>query len=382
MNSFEIMGIKHPLTHCLNIQGIKKPTPIQTKTIPMIMSGSDLIVQAQTGSGKTLAFLLPIFQSLIADSQSLQGLIIAPTRELALQITSEAKKLNSEGNWKILAVYGGQDINAQLHKLKGSVDLVIATPGRLLDHLRRKTLSIDHLKFLVLDEADQMLQFGFKNEIEYIIKLTNADRQLLCFSATLDSKVKKLAYRFMNHPEEVLMKEDKVPLNLIRQKVVLATDRWKQEALLKELDQTNPFLGIIFCRTKRRADKLENEMSLKKYACNKLHGDMTQRAREHVMKSFRDAKFQYLIATDVAARGLDISNVTHIYNFDMPESVEGYIHRIGRTGRLDQKGMAITFATSKDMPLLAEIEKSIGIKLSKTQHEHQHQHQVDRRKRK
>ena len=279
MNSFEFLGIKHSLIEPLSAQGIKFPTDIQKNTIPKILSGTDLLVQAQTGSGKTLAFLLPLLQNLLTDSQSLQGLILAPTRELALQITQEAKKLNAQNEWNILAIYGGQDINEQLHKLKGSVDVAIATPGRLLDHLRRKTLSIDRLKFLVLDEADQMLQFGFKNEIEQIIKQTNPDRQLLCFSATLDSKVKKLAYRFMNSPEEVSLQENKVPLNLIKQRVILTTDRLKQDALLSELDERNPFLGIIFCRTKRRADKLEYEMSVKKYSCNKLHGDMTQRAR-------------------------------------------------------------------------------------------------------
>lgn len=365
MNTFRELGLNEELLNNLKKQGITSPTPIQSLTIPKIMDSNDLMAEAQTGTGKTLAFLLPMFQQYDSANVHIQGLIITPTRELAIQITSEAKKLALDSNVKILAAFGGQNINDQLHKLKNKVDLVIATPGRLLDHIRRKTIKLNHLKTLVLDEADQMLDIGFKTEIEMILKSTNKNKQILCFSATLNSNVKKLAYKFMNNPLELTVKKENITLDSIKQKVVTSSDRWKQEALFNELDKTNPFLAIIFCRTKRRADKLEEEMLLKKYLCNKLHGSLTQSARQRVMKSFRKAKFQYLIATDIAARGLDITGVTHIYNYDVPESPEMYIHRIGRTGRMGEEGIATTFVTPKDERLLHDIEKEIKMKIPK-----------------
>lgn len=368
MNKFKAMGLNENLLNNLKKQGITTPTPIQDLTIPAILDGCDLIAEAQTGTGKTLAFLLPMFQQFDCDCNHVQGLIVTPTRELAIQITSEAKKLAAGSDIKILAVYGGQDSGAQLRKLNNNVDLVIATPGRLLDHLRRDTIDLNHLKTLVLDEADQMLLIGFKNEVEMILKSTNKKKQMLCFSATLDSKVKKLAYRSMNDPLELSVEKESITLDAIEQKVITASDRWKQEALLKELDKTNPFLGIIFCRTKRRADKLEEEMSIQKYNCSKLHGDMKQSARQRVIKSFRDAKIQYLIATDVAARGLDITGVTHIYNYDIPETPENYIHRIGRTGRMGEDGIAITFVAPRDESLLSDIEKEIRMTIPKEEY--------------
>lgn len=365
MNNFKSLGLNEILISQLEKQKILSPTPIQALTIPEILSGKDLMAEAQTGTGKTLAFLLPMFQNFDKNAKSIQGLILTPTRELALQITSEAQKLAIDSNISILAVYGGQDLSKQLNKLNHQVDLVIATPGRLLDHLSRGTIDLKHLKTLVLDEADQMIYIGFKNEIEAILKNTNKDKQMLCFSATLEDKVKKLAYRFMKNPLELSVKKKSVTLDNITQKVITSSDRWKQEALFSELNKTNPFLGIIFCRTIRRADKLEEEMSQAGYDCNKLHGEISQAARQRVMKSFREAKFQYLIATDVAARGLDISGVTHIYNYDIPESPEIYIHRIGRTGRMDKNGLAITFVAPKDENTLKEIEAEINMHIPK-----------------
>ncbi|MBN2259578.1 MAG: DEAD/DEAH box helicase [Clostridiales bacterium] len=370
MNKFKALGINETLIDLLSKQGITVPTSIQTQTIPKVLEGVDIIAKAKTGTGKTLAFLLPMIQEIDDKSSEVQGLILSPTRELAIQITDEARKLNVNGKLNILAVHGGIDINSQLRKLGRSPNLVIATPGRLMDHLRRETIKLDQLKFAVLDEADQMLQFGFKNDIEIIMDNTNKDKQLLCFSATIDSKVKKLAYKYMNNPYEIQLAEKNIPLELIEQKIILTTDRWKQEALLKELDRVNPFLSIVFCRTKRRADILETAMFENGYDCKKLHGDMKQKDRQRVMKAFKNADFQYLIATDVAARGLDITGVTHIYNYDMPETVEGYIHRIGRTGRMDKTGIAITIATPKDEDILEEIEKSIGKTLIKVEHIH------------
>lgn len=365
MNNFKALGLNETLINLIEKQKILSPTPIQALTIPEILLGKDLMAEAQTGTGKTLAFLLPMFQNFDKNASFIQGLILTPTRELALQITAEAQKLAVDSNISILAVYGGQDLSKQLNKLDHQVDLVIATPGRLLDHLSRGTINLKHLKTLVLDEADQMIYIGFRNEIEAILRNTNKEKQMLCFSATLEDKVKRLAYKFMKNPLELSVKKASVTLDNITQKVITSSDRWKQEALFSELNKTNPFLGIIFCRTIRRADKLEEEMSMAGYDCNKLHGEISQAARQRVMKSFREAKFQYLIATDVAARGLDISGVTHIYNYDIPESPEIYIHRIGRTGRMDKNGLAITFVAPKDENILKEIESEINMKIPK-----------------
>lgn len=365
MKKFEDFGLNATLLNNLKNQGITEPTKIQNLTITSILNGTDVVAEAPTGTGKTLAFLLPMFQKFEANSTDVQGLIISPTRELAIQIASEAAKLAVGTDIKILSIFGGQDINSQLKKLNNNVDLVIATPGRLLDHIARATINLTKLKMLVLDEADQMLYIGFKNEIETILQKTNKSKQMLCFSATMDSKVKKLAYRFMTNPSEFAHKEESVTLDTINQKIITTSDRWKQEALLNELDKTNPYLAIIFCRTKRRADDLENAMAIKKYNCSKLHGSMAQNLRQRVMKSFREAKIQYLIATDVAARGLDITGVTHIYNFDIPESPEAYIHRIGRTGRMGEHGTAITFVVPRNEKLLAEIEEEIEMIIPK-----------------
>ena len=362
MNFIEL-GINESIVKVLSSSGITKPTSIQEESIILIKEGKDVIAQAQTGTGKTLAFLLPIFENISTDINTIQALIITPTRELAIQITEEAFKLKQAKDINILAAYGGKDIGSQLKKLKGNLHLIIATPGRLLDHLARKTVDLSNLKTLVLDEADQMLLMGFKNDIETIIKQTSKNRQTLCFSATIDSKVKKLAYRYMNNPIEISIKKEEVTLNNIQQFVVETTDRGKQNALCTILDQDKPFMAIIFCRTKRRADELEIVLYKRGYDCQKLHGDLVQSKRERIMKAFRKADFQYLIATDVAARGLDISGVSHIYNYDIPENTEAYIHRIGRTGRAGDQGFTCLFVDPKDKRTLEEIEKIIKLKI-------------------
>lgn len=370
MKEFKALGLSKASLDKLGGLGISNPTPIQKLCIPSVLDGSDLIAQAQTGSGKTLAFLLPLFEKLKDNCDSVQTLILTPTRELAIQITNVAKQLVGDRDVNVVPIYGGKDIFSQLKKLDNSASVVIATPGRLIDHINRESIDLSKIEFLVLDEADQMLDFGFKNEIETITKFTNPKSQILCFSATLNSKVKKLCYRIMNNPLELKVENDSVAVDSIEQRAVLSTDRWKQEALLLKLDEINPFLGIIFCRTKRRADKLEADMKAKKYNCEKLHGDMPQNIRQRVMRSFREAKIQYLIATDVAARGLDVSGVTHIFNYDIPESTESYIHRIGRTGRMGGDGVAITFITPKDEDMFSQIQSAIERKIPLEEHIH------------
>jgi ATP-dependent RNA helicase DeaD len=359
MIKFKELGIKDDILSILKAQGISEPTEVQEQSIKLIKQGRDVIAEAQTGTGKTLAFLLPMFDNMSVEVNAIQGLIVTPTRELAIQITEEARKLAVGKNLNILAAYGGKDVGTQIKKLKGSIHLVIATPGRLLDHLSRGTVKLDKLNTLVLDEADQMLLMGFKNDIEAIIEKTPKNRQTLCFSATMSSEVKKLAYRYMNDPKEIIIRKEEVTLKNIKQFLIETTDRRKQEDLCKVLDEDNAFMAIIFCRTKRRVDDLEMALFKKGYNCQKLHSDITQPKREKIMKAFKSCDIQYLIATDVAARGLDINGVSHVYNYDIPESAEGYIHRIGRTGRAGEEGYTYLFAAPKDKFILDAIEKKI-----------------------
>ena len=357
--TFKELGINEDIIKVLKRNGITTPTDIQNGSIKDILGGNDVIAEAQTGTGKTLAFLLPIFEKLSTASKDIQCLIVAPTRELAIQITEEARKLKEGKDVGVLAMYGGKDIGSQLNKLKGNIQVIIATPGRLLDHIERKTIDLKKLNTVVIDEADQMLLMGFKNEIDKIMKVCPKKVQTLCFSATMDSAVKKLAYRYMNDPVVVTVKKEEVTLENIKQEVVETTDRLKRDALCNILNEDNPFMAIIFCRTKRRADELEVVMHQRGYNCKVIHSDIPQNKRERIMKSFREADIQYLIATDVASRGLDINGVSHIYNYDIPEKVETYIHRIGRTGRAGEEGYTCLFVDPKDLSLLRDIEREI-----------------------
>lgn len=361
--NFKNLGISHDIDNVLKKSGIQNPTPIQQDSIIHILNNKDVIAEAQTGTGKTLAFLLPIFENISLNSQGIQALIISPTRELAIQITEEANKLSTAKDIGVLSMYGGKDIGSQMKKLKGNIRLIIATPGRLLDHLKRKTVKLNTLKTIVLDEADQMLLMGFRNEIDLIMKETPKKKQTLCFSATMDSAVKKLAYRYMNDPIIVSVKKEEITLANINQEVVETIDREKREALCKVLDEDNPFMAIIFCRTKRRADELEVVMHRRGYNCKVIHSDIQQSKRERIMKSFRNADIQYLIATDVASRGLDISGVDNIYNYDIPETAADYVHRIGRTGRAGKGGYTCMFIDPKNIKTLNEIEETIKFEI-------------------
>ncbi|WP_214630042.1 DEAD/DEAH box helicase [Paenibacillus agaridevorans] len=361
--TFSSLGITPELTALLKEQGIAAPTPVQRQTIPMLLQDKDVIAQAQTGTGKTLAFALPMLQRVNVEKEQVQALILTPTRELAIQITSEIKKLAPVVGARVLAAYGGQDVDAQIRKLQRSPHIVVATPGRLIDHMTRGTINLGKLSMLVLDEADQMLHMGFLPEVESIIAQTPRARQTMLFSATMPDAIRKLAAEYMNAPEDVQIRSANVTLDNIRQLVIETTDRGKQQALIHLLEQHRPYLAVIFCRTKVRAKKLNKELQDAGFESDELHGDLTQAKREQVMKRFRDAKLQMLVATDVAARGLDVEGVTHVYNYDVPQDSEIYIHRIGRTGRAGHKGMAITLATPYDGSKLVLIEKGIQARL-------------------
>ena len=365
--NFKDLGISEPLVQVLKKSGITTPTSIQEECIPLIKDYKDVIAQAQTGTGKTLAFLLPLFENISPDVCATQALIITPTRELALQITEEANQLAKGKAINVLAAYGGRNIGSQLNKLKGTIHLIIATPGRLIDHIERGTIDLNKVKTVVIDEADQMLLMGFRNEVDQILRATPRNRQTLCFSATMAPNVKKLAYHYTYSPTMVTIEPKKVTIDTIRQEVIETTDRWKADTLCQVLEEDNPFLAIIFARTKRRADELFAKMKKCGLNVHLIHSDIAQNKRERILKSFRDADLQYLIATDVASRGLDISGVTHIYNYDVPETPEIYIHRIGRTGRAGEDGYTCMFVAPKDNLEFNMIERKLRRNLPKRQ---------------
>lgn len=363
--SFYKIGLKGDLVYALDIQNIISPTPIQTLSIPEILKGKDLLAEAQTGTGKTLAFLLPMFQTIDFDNKNIQAMIITPTRELALQITHEAKKLAEVLPLNILAAYGGQDVNAQLHKLKGDIHIVIGTPGRILDHLRRGSIDCKDLKQFVVDEADQLFHIGFKKELKEIMKQLPKNRQTLCFSATLSHRVDSFSSNYLNDPIHVKAPKKQITLDNISQMVILTSNRKKLEVFETLLKREKPSKAIIFCRSRRGTQALCDDMKEKGYIVESLHGELSQAKREFNMNAFKENQLQYLVATDVAARGLDVQGVSHVFNYNLPDDIENYVHRIGRTGRAGKEGKSFIIYTKKDENRLNEIEAFIEMKLNK-----------------
>lgn len=363
---FGSLGITESIVNKLRNYGVAKPTPIQEKTIPIVMDGKDVIAQAQTGTGKTYAFILPILEKINPHASHVQALVVTPTRELALQITDEFQKLTDDiPGVDVLAVYGGQDVDKQLKKLKKNVQIVVGTPGRLLDHIGRGTVQLSEVSFLVLDEADQMLHIGFLNEVVDIISETPKTRQTMLFSATMPEEIRTLANKHMRKPHYIQVEKTQGPAENVKLIAIHTIDRAKQATLIQLVETHRPYLAVIFCRTKRRVSKLYEVLKSHKFLCDELHGDLSQAKREQVMKRFRDGEIQLLIATDVAARGLDVEGVTHVFNYDIPQDAESFIHRIGRTGRAGTKGMAITLYSSDDRPTLDMIEKELNINIQK-----------------
>ena len=366
MKSFQTLGILPELAATLQKQGITAPTPIQEKTIPMIFNGKDLIAMAQTGTGKTLAFLLPILQRIKIDSHQEQALIMAPTRELTQQIAEVAKTLAPTLGVDVLPLIGGKTIEHQLQQLHRHPQVIIGTPGRLLDHCQRTSLNLGSVCQVVLDEADQMLHMGFLDEVSQLIDMTTKKRQLLFFSATIPDKIRALSKKYMQNPTSVTVLEgDQITLDAIEQRIYMINENKKFEKLTQIITEYNPYLAIIFCNTKDRAAKLSSELISKGFNLGELHGDLTQGQRTQVLRDFSTAKTQYLVATDLAARGIDIEGITHIFNYDVPRDVDYYIHRIGRTGRAGQTGIAITFATPLDTEWVRRIERHIEATITK-----------------
>ncbi|GGH80834.1 DEAD-box ATP-dependent RNA helicase CshA [Pullulanibacillus pueri] len=344
--------------------GFTAATPIQAQSIPLVQSGRDVIGQAQTGTGKTAAFGIPIIEKLDASQhKDPQALIIAPTRELAVQVARELNQLGKNKKIRAMAVYGGEDIGKQIRALKKQPHIIAATPGRLLDHINRKTIKLNQVHSIVLDEADEMLNMGFIDDIKKILSKVPEERQTLLFSATMPPAIRNLADQFMKNPAEVKIKAKALTVDRIDQHFLEVKERQKFDVFIRLLDIQSPERAIVFGRTKRRVDELASGLRKLGYKARGLHGDLTQAKRDQVMDDFKNHRIAILVATDVAARGLDISGVTHVYNFDMPQDPESYVHRIGRTGRAGKKGEAITFVIHSEKQHLFMIEKTIKKKI-------------------
>jgi len=336
--------------------GFEEATPIQEETIPLALEGKDVIGQAQTGTGKTAAYGLPMLNDIDINDKNVQGLVIAPTRELAIQIQDELFQLGKFKKARIVTVYGGANIGQQIKQIKKGAQIVVGTPGRMLDHISRKTLKLNQIKTLVLDEADEMLNMGFIEDIEKIISSVPEQRQTLLFSATMPKPIQKIAERFMKSPEVVKIKTKTVSADSVTQYYTKAKDFEKFDIMCRLLDVQAPKSALVFARTKKRVDEVAKGLEIRGYNSEGIHGDLSQRARISVLNNFKKGNVDILVATDVAARGIDVEGLTHVYNFDVPQDPESYVHRIGRTGRAGQKGEAITFVTPQEMGYLKTIE--------------------------
>ncbi|MEW9503051.1 DEAD/DEAH box helicase [Jeotgalibacillus marinus] len=367
MTLFSELPISPAILKSIKRMGFEEATPIQSGTIPLSVEGKDIIGQAQTGTGKTAAFGIPMLEKINTKSPAIQGLIIAPTRELAIQVSEELYKIGSDKRVRVLSVFGGQDIQRQIRAMKKNPHIIVGTPGRLLDHINRRTLKLDNVQTLVLDEADEMLNMGFIDDIESILKNVPSTRQTLLFSATMPGPIRKIAERFMTNPETVSVKRKEMTVENIEQFFVKAHEREKFDVLSRLLNVQSPELAIVFGRTKRRVDELARALEIRGYMAEGIHGDLTQAKRMSVLKKFKEGRIDVLVATDVAARGLDISGVTHVYNYDIPQDPESYVHRIGRTGRAGKTGMAMTFVTPREMNYLRVVEQTTKKKMTQLQ---------------
>jgi ATP-dependent RNA helicase DeaD len=345
--------------------GFEEASPIQSQTIPLALEGKDIIGQAQTGTGKTAAFGIPLMENIDINNENVQGIVIAPTRELAIQVSEELFKLGYGKRARVLAVYGGQDIDRQIRALKKKPHIIVGTPGRLLDHIKRKNIKLGGVHTVVLDEADEMLNMGFIEDIELILSTVPDERQTLLFSATMPDPIRKIAERFMREPVLVRVKAKEMTVDRIEQYYLELKESEKFDTLARLFDIQTPDLAIVFGRTKRRVDELASALNIRGYMAEGIHGDLSQAKRLSVLKKFKDGSIDVLVATDVAARGLDISGVTHVYNFDIPQDPESYVHRIGRTGRAGKHGIAITFVTPRERGQLHAVEHTTKKRMEK-----------------
>ncbi len=361
MEQFRNLGLSESMLQTLAAKGFKEPTPIQHAVIPYLLDEDrDVVAQAETGTGKTAAFAIPIIERLDTHRKGVKALVLVPTRELALQVSGEIISLTGRRNLQVLPVYGGQGFAYQLKSLKRGVDIVVGTPGRLLDHLSRGTLNFDDISFLVLDEADQMLDMGFIEDINAILSHVPAGRRTLLFSATMPASVVTIARRYMKGYETITMNARAECPQLTEQKYIEVREQDKFEALCRIMDMEPGFYGLVFCRTRVETADLAEKLVARGYKADGIHGDINQFEREKIMRSFREKKITILTATDVAARGIDINNLSHVINYALPQDSDAYVHRIGRTGRAGSKGTAITFVTSREHRMLEGIRHKTG----------------------
>ena len=364
---FAALGLEGSLLATLDTLGYEEPTPIQRESIPPLLAGRDLLGQAATGTGKTASFALPMLQRLAhGGKQRPAALILVPTRELAIQVGEAVQRYGKELRISVLAVYGGQAIGPQLYALKRGVDVVVATPGRALDHIRRNTLQLKHVQMVILDEADEMLDMGFADDLEAILTQTPADRQTALFSATMPPRIASIAHRHLKNPVEIKIAKEPVKAGAaprVLQTAYVVNRPYKVAALIRVLDLAAPKSALVFCRTRLEVDELTAGLAGRDYRAEAIHGGMSQPQRDRVMTAFKSGQTQILVATDVAARGLDIPSVSHVVNYDLPSSPEVYVHRIGRTGRAGREGEAITIVEPREHRLLRNIEQLTKAKI-------------------
>ena len=361
---FEDLGVDERILRAVTEMGFEEATPIQAKAIPEVMTGQDIIGQAQTGTGKTASFGIPMLQKVDPKNKHVQAIVLCPTRELAIQSADEIRKLAKFMHGiKVLPIYGGQDIVKQIRSLKTGVQVLIGTPGRVMDHMRRHTIKLDDLKIVVLDEADEMLNMGFREDIETILSQTPEERQTLLFSATMPQPIMEIARTYQKNAKIVKVVKRELTVANIEQYYYEVRPKNKEEVLSRLLDIYNPALSVVFCNTKRQVDELVEGLKGRGYFAEGLHGDMKQQQRDRVMNGFRNGRTEILVATDVAARGIDVDDVDAVFNYDLPQDDEYYVHRIGRTGRAGKNGKAFTFITGREFYKLKDIQRYCRTKI-------------------
>ncbi|RKL64016.1 ATP-dependent helicase [Thermoanaerobacteraceae bacterium SP2] len=361
---FEEMDISREIQKAIDEMGFEEATPIQAQAIPHIFNGEDVIGQAQTGTGKTAAFGIPLLDKIDSGNRGVQAVILSPTRELAIQVAEELKELSKyKQGIDILPIYGGQPIERQIKALKKGVQVIIGTPGRVMDHMRRRTLKLSQVKMVVLDEADEMLDMGFREDIEKILQDIPQDRQTLMFSATMPKPILELTEKYQRNPKFIKVVHKELTVPNIEQYYLEVKEKSKLEVLSRLIDFYNPNLSLIFCNTKKRVDELLMQLQARGYSAEGLHGDMSQSQRDRVMEKFRSGSIDILVATDVAARGLDVSDVDAVFNYDVPQNEEYYVHRIGRTGRAGRPGKAFSLVVGRDIYKLKDIQKYTRTKI-------------------
>jgi ATP-dependent RNA helicase DeaD len=365
MMNFDDFNISDNVKKAIRDMGFEKATPIQERAIPVGLEGRDIIGQAQTGTGKTIAFAVPILEKVFIPDRSPQAIILCPTRELCMQVAGEIEKVGANiKKLKVLAVYGGQPIGKQIRVLNKGVHIVVGTPGRVIDHIERGTLDLIGVESVVLDEADEMLAMGFREDMEVILKNTPSQRQTMLFSATMPDEIRRLARMYQKKPEFIRIASTKQTIPKITQYSFRTEERYKVEDMTRLIDAYDVRLSLVFCNTKKRVDYVVRKLKGLGYRADALHGDMTQKVRDKVMNKFRNGNITILVATDVAARGIDVDNISVVINFDVPQNPEYYIHRIGRTARAGNRGYAFSLVSDYDAPYLANIKKSYKVKIT------------------